>query len=292
MFCRTTTLITLTLSSKASRNRVTSWIFTFRWHQRLRDPLRLTCQRSVGEAMMDLFELGDLMVNLEVISYHTKSKADTVCENVEAIARGSVQYRLFRHEQSESARSGACVRRGMPVRVGEHFAEAEKDRASSFFSVYACFPSFISRPLSLRSLPIPIIPGPLPSSPSARGASPSPQHSAHKNDSQTHKKKSRVGTMDLSTDDLLRGLVRRVDELEAARSDLASRVEALRGDNDSLRRETRGLQQVTGRLKQKVDGLTRDNAILREEIASLKYGESTAAKSRKRPKTEHLALTT
>ena len=38
--------------------------------------------------------------------------------------------------------------------------------------------------------------------------------------------------------------------------------------------------------------MTRDNAILREEIASLKCGASTADKSRKRSKTEHLGLTT
>ena len=79
-------------------------------------------------------------------------------------------------------------------------------------------------------------------------------------------------------DDLFRGLVGRIDALEAARSDLASKVEALQSDNVSLNR--------------KVDGLTRDNAILREEIASLKYGESKAVESRKRSKTEHLALTT
>ena len=84
--------------------------------------------------------------------------------------------------------------------------------------------------------------------------------------------------MDSSMDDLLRGLVGRIDALEAARSDLASKVDALQSDNVSLNR--------------KVDGLTRDNAILREEITILKYGESTAMKSRKRSKTEHLALTT
>ena len=91
--------------------------------------------------------------------------------------------------------------------------------------------------------------------------------------------------MDSSMDDLLRGLVGRIDVLEAARSDLASRVEALQSDNVSLKQET-------GRLNQKVDGLTRDNAILREEVASLKYGESKAEKSRKKSKTEHPALTT
>ena len=37
-----------------------------------------------------------------------------------------------------------------------------------------------------------------------------------------------------------------------------------------------------------MDGLTRENAILRKEIASLK----SAGRSRKRSKTEHLALTT
>ena len=81
-----------------------------------------------------------------------------------------------------------------------------------------------------------------------------------------------------STDDLLRGLVGRIDALEAARSELTSKVDALQSDNVSLNR--------------KVAGLTRDNAILREEIASLKYGDSTAIKSRKRSKTEHLGLTT
>ena len=84
--------------------------------------------------------------------------------------------------------------------------------------------------------------------------------------------------MEESTDDLLRGLVGRIDALEAARSDLESRVEALQSDNVSLNR--------------KVDGLTRDNAILREEITRLKHGESKAETSRKRSKTEHLALTT
>ena len=83
--------------------------------------------------------------------------------------------------------------------------------------------------------------------------------------------------MDSSMYDLLRGLVERIDALEAARSDLTSRVEVLQRDNVSLNR--------------KVDGLTRDNAILREEIARLKYGESTAETSRKMSKTEHLALT-
>ena len=98
--------------------------------------------------------------------------------------------------------------------------------------------------------------------------------------------------MDSSVDDVLRGLVGRIDALEAARSDLESRVEALQSDNASLRRETHGLEQETGRLNRKVHGLTRDNAILRGEIASLKYGDSTDEKSRKRSRTEHLALTT
>ena len=79
-------------------------------------------------------------------------------------------------------------------------------------------------------------------------------------------------------DDLLPGLVRRISTLESARSDLASKFDALQSDNV--------------RLNQRVDGLARENAILREEIASLKYGESTPAKSRKRPKAEHLSLTT
>ncbi|EJK48499.1 hypothetical protein THAOC_32695 [Thalassiosira oceanica] len=51
-------------------------------------------------------------------------------------------YGYFDTIRGESARSGACVRRGMPVRGGEHLAEAKKDRASSFF--YACFPSIHS----------------------------------------------------------------------------------------------------------------------------------------------------
>ena len=76
----------------------------------------------------------------------------------------------------------------------------------------------------------------------------------------------------------MRGLVGRIDALEAARSDLESRVEALQSDNVSLNR--------------KVDCLTRDNAILREEIAGLKYGASTADKSRKRSKSEHCVLMT
>ena len=84
--------------------------------------------------------------------------------------------------------------------------------------------------------------------------------------------------MDSLMDDMLRGLVGRIDALEAASSDLASKVEALQSDNVSLNR--------------KVDGLARDNAILREEIASLKCGNSTAKKSRKKSKTEQLALTT
>jgi len=83
----------------------------------------------------------------------------------------------------------------------------------------------------------------------------------------------------------LRGLVGRIDALEAARSDLASKVEALQSDNV-------GLKQETGRLNRKVDGLTRDNAILREEIASLKHGESAATKPRKRSKTEHCVFMT
>ena len=86
------------------------------------------------------------------------------------------------------------------------------------------------------------------------------------------------GLMEESTDDLLRGLVGRIDALEAARADIASKVEALQSDNVSLNR--------------KVDGLTRDNAILREEVASLKHGESTAVDPRKRSKTEHLKITT
>ena len=92
-----------------------------------------------------------------------------------------------------------------------------------------------------------------------------------------------------STDDFLRGLVRRIDALEEARSSLASKVEALQSDNESLKRKT---DRATDRLKQLIDDLTRENAILRGEIASLKFGESTAEKSRKRSKTEHLALTT
>jgi len=105
--------------------------------------------------------------------------------------------------------------------------------------------------------------------------------------------------MELSIDDFLRGLVRRIDALEEARSDLASKVEALQSDNVSLKREIdrvadlkREADRVTEGLKQKIDGLTRENAILRVEIASLKYGESTAERSRKRTKTEILALTT
>mmetsp|Transcript_36132 Transcript_36132/g.81217 ORF Transcript_36132/g.81217 Transcript_36132/m.81217 type:complete len:348 (-) Transcript_36132:172-1215(-) len=96
-------------------------------------------------------------------------------------------------------------------------------------------------------------------------------------------------------DDFSRGLVRRIDALEEARSDLASKVEALQSDNESLKRET---DRVAERLKQKTDpdGLARENATPREEIASLKYGESygesMAEVSRKRLKTEHLALTT
>ena len=73
-----------------------------------------------------------------------------------------------------------------------------------------------------------------------------------------------MDSSDSSMDDLLRGLVGRIDALEAACSDLASRVEALQSDYV--------------RLNRKVDGLTR--------------GESTADKSRKRSKTEHLVLTT
>ena len=96
--------------------------------------------------------------------------------------------------------------------------------------------------------------------------------------------------MELSIDDFLRGLVRRIDALEEARSGLANKVEALQSDNESLKRET---DRTTDRLKQLIDGLKRENAILREEIASLKYGEPTAEMSRKRSKTtEHLALTT
>ncbi|EJK58957.1 hypothetical protein THAOC_20878 [Thalassiosira oceanica] len=96
-------------------------------------------------------------------------------------------------------------------------------------------------------------------------------------------------------DDFSRGLVRRIDALEEARSDLASKVEALQSDNESLKRET---NRVAERLKKKTDpdGLARENATPREEIASLKcgesYGESMAEVSRKRLKTEHLALTT
>ena len=45
-------------------------------------------------------------------------------------------------------------------------------------------------------------------------------------------------------------------------------------------------------MNRKVDGLARDNAILREEFLSLKYGESTAVESRTISKSEHLALTT
>ena len=45
--------------------------------------------------------------------------------------------------------------------------------------------------------------------------------------------------MDSSVDDVLRGLVGRIDALEAARSDLASRVEALQSDNVSLNRRHR-----------------------------------------------------
>ena len=97
--------------------------------------------------------------------------------------------------------------------------------------------------------------------------------------------------MDSSVDDLLRGLAGRIDALEAARSELTSKVDALQSDNVSLRRETHGLEQETGRLNQKVDGLTRDNTILREEIASLKYGESTAVDPRRRSQTEALSLT-
>ena len=41
-----------------------------------------------------------------------------------------------------------------------------------------------------------------------------------------------------------------------------------------------------------MDGLTRDNAILREEIASLKHGESAATKPRKMSKTEHCVFMT
>ncbi|EJK52446.1 hypothetical protein THAOC_28274, partial [Thalassiosira oceanica] len=106
--------------------------------------------------------------------------------------------------------------------------------------------------------------------------------------------------MELSIDDFLRGLVRRIDALEEARSGLASKVEALQCDNECLKREStdrvadlkRETDRVAEGLNQKIDGLTRENAILREEIAGLKYGESTAERSRKRAKTEHLALTT
>ncbi|EJK67810.1 hypothetical protein THAOC_11101, partial [Thalassiosira oceanica] len=90
---------------------------------------------------------------------------------------------------------------------------------------------------------------------------------------------------ELSMDDFLRGLVRRIDALDEARLGLVSKVEVLQSDNESLVRATEGLTQ-------KVDCLTRENAILRKEIASIKYGESTAERSRKGSKTEHLALTT
>ena len=90
-------------------------------------------------------------------------------------------------------------------------------------------------------------------------------------------------------DKFLRRLVRRIDALEEARSGLASKVEALQHDNESLKRET---DRTTDRLKQQIDGLIWENVILREEIASLKYGKPTVEKSRKRSKTEHLALTT
>ena len=68
--------------------------------------------------------------------------------------------------------------------------------------------------------------------------------------------------MEESTDDFLRGLVRRIDALEEARSDLTSEVEALQSDNESLKRET---GRATDKLQQQIDGLTRENAILREE---------------------------
>ena len=42
-------------------------------------------------------------------------------------------------------------------------------------------------------------------------------------------------------DDLFRGLVGRIDALEAARSDLASRVETLQSDNVGLNRKVDGL---------------------------------------------------
>ncbi|EJK71164.1 hypothetical protein THAOC_07422 [Thalassiosira oceanica] len=90
--------------------------------------------------------------------------------------------------------------------------------------------------------------------------------------------RSKEQVMELSIDDFLRGLVRRIDALEEARSSLASKVEALQFDNECLKREStdrvadlkRETDRVAEGLRQKIDGLARENAILREEIAGLK----------------------
>ena len=82
-----------------------------------------------------------------------------------------------------------------------------------------------------------------------------------------------------SMDDLLRGLVGRIDALDG-------------GGALGPREQGRGPPKRQRQPEPEGGRFTRDNAILREEIASLQYGESTAVDPRERSKTEHLALTT